>query len=94
MAKPIAPEPFVIVHWDDAWKDAVGDTTLTSAHEHHKPIECFSHGWVVKDNEERIQLANEYSPNGTYRHTAFIPRQMIKSVTPFKLTRIRPKKEV
>lgn len=86
--------PFVLVHWLDAWKDAVGDVTLATAKTDHKPVECFSHGWVVREDDEGIQLANEYSPNGTYRHTAFIPRKMIKNVTPFKLSKPRPKKEV
>ena len=92
--KANVPAQFVMVEWLDAWKDAVGDVTLQTAHENHRPIECLSHGWVVQDDEEGIQLANEYSPNGTYRHTAFIPRLMIKSVIPYNLTRKRPKKEV
>jgi hypothetical protein len=84
--------PFVIVHWLDAWKDAVGDVTLDNAKDNHRPIECFSHGWVVQDDEQGIQLANEYSPNGTFRHTAFIPRKMIQSVTPYNLSRPRAKR--
>lgn len=84
--------PFVIVEWEDAWKDAVGDTTVATAQEGHKPIQCFSHGWVLRNDEEGIQLANEYSPNGTYRHTAFIPRKMVKKVSYFTLSRPRTKR--
>lgn len=88
----LSPLPFVIVEWEDAWKDAVGDTTVATAPEGHKPIQCFSHGYVLQDDAAGIQLANEHSPNGTYRHTAFIPRKMIVDVTPYKLTKPREKK--
>ena len=85
--------PFVIVEWHDAWKDAVGDTTVATARQEHKPIVCFSHGWVLQDDEDGIQLANEVTPsNETYRHTAFIPRPMIKKVTLYKLSRPRKAK--
>jgi hypothetical protein len=84
--------PFVEVEWEDAWKDAVGDTTLANAHEEHKPIICFSHGYVIQDNDDGVQLANEYSPNGTYRHRAFIPRKMIKNVTLWKWTKVKAPK--
>lgn len=81
--------PFVEIEWDDAWKDAVGDTTLNNAHEDHNPIVCFSHGYVLMDDEEGIMLANEYSPNGTYRHRSFIPRKMIRDVKVWKWTKVK-----
>lgn len=86
--------PFVEVEWDDAWKDAVGDTTVATAHQEHKPLICFSHGWVLRDDEEGIQLASEYSPNGTYRHTAFIPRKMIRAVIGYRWTKVKPKPQL
>ena len=90
------PVPFALVQWDDAWKSAVTDTTLETAGDDHKPVPCLSHGWVIRDDEKGVQLANEYSPNGTYRHLAFIPRAMVVSVKPVKWTKVRqpkPKQE-
>lgn len=84
--------PFVIVHWDDAWKDAVGDTTVQTATDDNHPEECYLGGWLIADDERGVMLVNEYSPNGTYRNKSFVPRGMIKSVTPFNLTKIRKPK--
>lgn len=86
------PVPFVLCEWADAWKSAVTDTTVETSGDEHKPIQCIHAGWVVRDDEAGIQLASEYSPNGTYRHLAFVPRAMVVSITPVKLTKPRTKK--
>lgn len=86
--------PFVLVEWADAWKSAVNDTTVETAGDEHKPVMCLHSGWLIRDDEKGVQLASEYSPNGTYRHLAFVPRAMVVSVTPVKLTKVRkPKQE-
>ena len=92
--RPALPKvPFVLVAWEDAWKSAVEDVTLDNAGDGHKPITCLSAGWVVRDDEAGIQLAAEHSPNGTFRHLAFIPRKMIVKVEAVKLTMVRNKEE-
>lgn len=78
--------PFVFVLWDDAWKTATDDTKLENASEDHKPEACIATGFVLVDDEKGIQLANEYSPNGTWRQRAFIPRKMIVAVQEARLT--------
>ena len=85
--------PFVFVLWDDAWKSATDDTRVENAGEDHKPMSCVATGFVLRDDEEGIQLANEYSPNGTWRQRAFIPRKMIVTVQQARLTMVRIKKE-
>jgi hypothetical protein len=85
--------PFVIVEWDDAWKDSVGDGTVQTAHEDHKPILCRTVGWVIRQDEEGIQIANEHSPKSdNYRGRTFIPKAMIKDVIIVKLTKAKAKK--
>ena len=78
--------PFVLVQWDDAWKAATDETTLENAGEGHCPEECISSGFVLRDDAKGIQIANEWSPNGTWRQRAFIPRQMVVNVFEVKLT--------
>ena len=78
--------PFVFVQWDDAWKSATDETTLENAGDDHKPIVCVSSGFVLRDDAKGIQLANEWSPGGTWRQRAFIPRQMVVNVFEVKLT--------
>jgi hypothetical protein len=80
----------VVVLWDDAW------TTETPAtmdgHLVHKPERITTLGWLMKDDEIGVQLANEFYDN-TYRGRTFIPRAMVVKVTPFRLAQQRVKKE-
>jgi len=85
--------PLVVVEWDDAW------TTETPAtldgHLVHKPERVTTIGWLLKDDEIGVQLANEFYDE-TYRGRTFVPRAMVVKVTPFKLTKpreARPKTE-
>jgi hypothetical protein len=82
------PVKFVIVEWDDAWKSATDDTTIEAAHENHKPIRCYAAGWLVRDTPDAVQLGSEYSPEDRkFRHLQLIPRGMIKSILPYRLSR-------
>jgi hypothetical protein len=71
------PLPFVLVEWNDAWKASTEDATAENAGDSHKPVECVTAGWVLRETEEGIQLGAEYSPDGTHRNRAFIPKAMI-----------------
>jgi hypothetical protein len=88
--------PLVIVVWDDAYG---GAHTPTAEHElaaGHHPLVVQTIGWLLLDNEEGVSLFNErYDDEGTtlWRGRSFIPRGMVRSVTPFNLTRPRRKKE-
>lgn len=81
--------PFVVVEWWDVWKSATDDATVENAGDSHAHIVCYTAGWVIRDNEKGIQLANEYSPDGTHRGRTFILRELVKSVIPVNLTKRR-----
>lgn len=87
--------PFVIVVWDDAYGGAhtpVGEHELAAD---HKPLVVQTAGWLLVDNDEGVSLFNErYDDGGStlWRGRSFIPRGMIRSVTPFTLSRPRRKK--
>lgn len=75
--------PFVEVEWDDAWKAATDDATMENAGDSHRPIKCFTRGWMLRDDEKGVQLANERSPDGTFRGRTFVPRPMVIDVSPW-----------
>lgn len=86
--------PLVVVEWDDAWVDGSDPVNLADAASSHKPKTIVTLGWVLKDDERGISLANEhYADEDTYRGRTFIPRAMVRSTTPFKLAKIRNKGE-
>ena len=76
--------------WNDAWIRE-SPVTLEDVGASHEPEVVTTIGWVLRDDEIGISLANEYYDN-TYRGRTFIPRGMVKSVTPYKLTRPRTKR--
>lgn len=80
----------VVVEWNDAWtsEEAVSDDMAVMV---HKPELVTTIGWVLVDNDEGLQLSNEFYGT-TYRGRTLIPRAMIKSVTPFKLSKPRQSK--
>lgn len=87
--------PLVVVEWNDAWVDGTDPVSPADVAATHKPKVVITMGWVLKDDEQGISLANEhYAGEDTYRGRTFIPRVMVKNVTPFKLAKIREKKEV
>lgn len=82
----------VVVTWDDAWCDATEPISLSEAHVQHKPKVIVTLGYKLLDNEIGISVAAEYyQDENVYRGRTFIPRAMVKSVKPYKLTKPRKK---
>lgn len=87
---------FAVVVWDDAWGDSTDATTTHHAAERHMPTVMQTVGWVLVDDLKGVSIFNERcldKGEETYRGRTFIPRAMIRSVTPMNLTRPRKKKE-
>lgn len=86
---------FCIVIWDDAYGKGADYVSLQNVHEAHHPTVMKTLGWVLKDDSVGVSIANECCMDDGedyYRGYTFIPRSLIKSVTPFKLSRPRRKK--
>jgi len=85
----------VVVSWNDAWADTDNFTTLHGIQQTHKPMAVQTIGWILQDDVLGVSLANECSADAsgteTFRGRTFVPRAMIQSVTPFKLTKPRKK---
>ncbi len=62
-----------------------------SLKEVHSPLMVTTMGWILKDDEEGITLANEYCGDGDYRGLTFVLRRLIVEVKP--ITTGRKKKE-
>ena len=80
---------FVIVVWHDAWASGSDMVSLLEHDTHHRPTVMQTLGWLVGDDEVGISLFTERcldKGEETYRSRTFIPRAMIVSVTPMKLT--------
>lgn len=90
--------PFVVVEWNDAWVDDDNFVTVHGALQTHHPMVVQTFGWVIIDNETGLRVANERSlddGNEVYRGLTFVPRAMIRSITPYKLVKPRqPKKSL
>ena len=78
--------PFVVVNWHDAHGSTHEDITPETVD--HEPILMSTAGWLLKETETGVSVANEYG-DGSYRGHTFIPRPLIVSITPVKLTRPR-----
>lgn len=85
--------PLVLVEWLDAWVRADVPVTLEDVGQSHKPEIIHTLGWILRDDEAGISLANEFYDD-TYRGRTFIPRAMIKTVIPYNLSKKRVKKAV
>ena len=86
----------VVVAWEDAWQDQENFVTLHGIQQTHAPMGVQTIGWLLQDDAIGVSVANERSSdNGqeTYRGRTFVPRAMVRSVTPFKMTRPRTKKQ-
>jgi hypothetical protein len=87
------PEPqFVSCLWLDAWADAHDSVTQADAKDKHKATLMETLGWLLVDDEAGVSLFSERcldKGDEMYRSRTFIPRQMIKSVTPYNLTKPR-----
>lgn len=84
--------PLVLVEWNDAWGKGEEPVTLSDVAATHQPTVIHTLGWVLLEDEDGISLANEYYLD-TYRGRTFIPRVLVRSVTPFSLTKPRKRKE-
>ncbi len=78
--------PLVVVEWDDAWQTET--PAALNGPMVHAPERVTTIGWVLRDDAEGIQLANEFYDD-TYRGRTFIMRSMVRKVTPYKLTKPR-----
>lgn len=82
----------VIVSWLDAWQDQENFATAHGITATHGPMPVETMGWLIQDDELGVSVVNEQSvDDGTpvFRGRTFIPRAMVKSVTPYKLTKPR-----
>lgn len=87
------PLPLVLCSWADAWVRAEESVTLADVAATHKPAIIHTLGYLLRDDEVGISIANEfYDEDATYRGRTFIPRAMIISVHPHSLTKKRTKK--
>lgn len=87
----------VVVVWDDAWQDQDNFATEHGVRATHTAMPVQTIGWLIVDDATGVSVANERSTDAgseVYRGRTFVPRAMVRSVTPFKLTRPRKKKEV
>lgn len=85
----------VIVQWLDAWQDQENFTTAHGIKATHEPLPVQTIGWLIHEDEIGVSVANEQSTedgHDVFRGRTFVPRLMIKSVTPFNLTKTRVKK--
>lgn len=83
----------VVVVWDDAHGSEHREVTEDDFP--HRPIIMTTLGWLLRDDEKGVSLAHEHAADTDstcYRGHSFIPRGMVRSVTPFNLTSIRQKK--
>lgn len=88
----------VEVNWLDAWQDQENFQTTHGVALTHGPMEVTTIGWLIKDDEVGVSIANEKSVQDdgeiVYRGRTFIPKGMLTSVIPFKLAKprkIKPK---
>mgnify|MGYP001585292875 FL=1 len=89
------PVPFVVLVWDDAFGDATTEVTLKTVMDGHHAQVFQTAGWLLKDDETGVSLANERGVDQgeeVYRGRTFVPRGMVRSLTPFILTRPRKKR--
>lgn len=89
---------FVEICWEDAWVDDDNFATPHGLALTHRPMIVRTRGWLIKDDEIGVSVANEESrteDDGTvFRGRTFIPRAMIVSITPFNLAKPRKKRVV
>jgi hypothetical protein len=77
--------PLVLVEWHDAWTNELG-VTVEDVGASHKAMTVHTLGWLLKDNEAGVSLANEYFDD-QYRGRTFIPRAMVVNVTQMRLSK-------
>lgn len=91
----MASPQLVIVVWDDAWADGTDSIGEGDHDPKHRPTVMQTIGWLLRDDEKGVSLFNERcldKGEEIYRSRTFILRSMIRSITPFNLTKPRQKK--
>jgi len=86
---------FVIVVWDDAWQDQENFVTAHGIKSTHEPMRVVTMGLLIQDDEVGISVANERSTQDgqdVFRGRSFIPRAMVRSITPYNLTKPKLKR--
>jgi hypothetical protein len=82
----------VIVSWLDAWQDQENFSTAHGIRATHEPMPIDTIGWLIQDDEVGVSVVNEWSTqdgHDVFRGRTFVPRAMVKSVAPYKLTKPR-----
>jgi hypothetical protein len=89
-------KPFLaVIVWDDAWSAGIEILTAKEVQEKHQPSVMQTLGWVLVDDPAGLSIANERcldKGDECYRGHTFVPKSLIKSVTPFKLSTPRKSK--
>lgn len=84
----------VKVIWDDAWGEAEESFFYKDAHTKHHPVVMHTVGWLIIDDEKGVSIANERCLDDgeeNYRGRTFIPKSLVRSVTPIVKTRAKRK---
>jgi hypothetical protein len=90
----VAEPTFCILVWDDAHGKGADYVSHSTLHESHRPTVMQTLGWVLRDDEVGVSIANERCMDDGedyYRGYTFVPRSLVKSLTPFALSRPRRK---
>ena len=85
-----SPLLLALVEWNDC-KELGHGVTLGDISASHMPEVINTLGWVLKDDEVGISIANEFYDE-TYRGVTFIMRVNIRKVTPYMLSKPRTRK--
>lgn len=71
-------KPWVVIEWLDA---NATQTVFYQEHEiPHKASLAFTGGWLLREDDLGVTIANEYFDDGNWRGTTFVPKGMIQAV--------------
>jgi len=77
--------PLVIVRWEDATEPFSGWVEYKEMIE-KKPAECFSIGWIIKDDQDQVTLMADWCNDNSQEggRVAIIPKGMVKEIKVLK----------
>lgn len=87
-------QKFVTVLWDDAHSPK--STDMVDANELgavHRIAPILTAGWLLRDDATGITVACEYLDDNDFRGLTFVPRSLVREVTPYPVGQ-KPKKRV
>ena len=84
--------PFVEIEWLDAWADSVTAVTVQDIQDSHKPERIVTRGWLLRQDEIGVSIANEICGDGSFRGRTFVPASMHPIVTELNCARKRKPK--